>query len=34
MDRPELTSVRRLTKGLFDRTAALLSLVLLSPSWW
>lgn len=34
MDRPELTGVRRLTKGLFDRTAALLGLVLLSPSWW
>jgi exopolysaccharide biosynthesis polyprenyl glycosylphosphotransferase len=31
VDRPELTGIRRFTKGLFDRTAALLGLVLLSP---
>jgi exopolysaccharide biosynthesis polyprenyl glycosylphosphotransferase len=31
MDRPELTGVRRLTKGVFDRGAALLALLVLSP---
>jgi exopolysaccharide biosynthesis polyprenyl glycosylphosphotransferase len=31
LDRPELTGVRRLTKELFDRTAALFGVLLLSP---
>jgi exopolysaccharide biosynthesis polyprenyl glycosylphosphotransferase len=31
MDRPELTGVRRFTKAVFDRTAALLALLVLSP---
>jgi exopolysaccharide biosynthesis polyprenyl glycosylphosphotransferase len=31
MDRPELTGVRRVAKGVFDRTAALLGLLVLSP---
>jgi exopolysaccharide biosynthesis polyprenyl glycosylphosphotransferase len=31
VDRPELTGVRRFAKGTFDRTAALLSLLVLSP---
>jgi exopolysaccharide biosynthesis polyprenyl glycosylphosphotransferase len=32
VDRPELTGVRRFAKGAFDRTAALLSLLVLSPA--
>ena len=32
MERPELTGVRRLTKELFDRTAAVLGLLLLGPA--
>lgn len=31
VDRPELTGVRRVTKGLFDRTAALILMVLAAP---
>ncbi|WP_448614635.1 sugar transferase [Modestobacter sp. URMC 112] len=31
MERPELTGLRRFTKGLVDRTAAILGLVLLAP---
>jgi exopolysaccharide biosynthesis polyprenyl glycosylphosphotransferase len=31
VDRPELTGVRRFAKGAFDRTAALLALLVLSP---
>jgi exopolysaccharide biosynthesis polyprenyl glycosylphosphotransferase len=31
MDRPELTGIRRLTKGVFDRTAAALGVLVLTP---